>query len=330
MATNGFRGVRFVCHIIMEEEIHANHTVLIKAPGLTIDNNGGEPRDTVTFFFTHANWNIPQNLGITGEAPGRYKLFADITSPFYISHNILKIKKDTVDITIANEESNGWHGSHAGCAQSISGISSDSEYANGDLHYHYNNIVADSGTFSLAKTAGYAGDLSCVFKIVKPDGSHIYSNSCMLDAVGMYNAYPIENFYTNNSGTGSLGASVFTATIRGGSPDTGGCGSSGLIYEGVRTIAPSPYDTPFSENVGNTVDYNGPGSFSCVNPDTTTSVGALGSITYLDGMRFTFAGHITSPGGEAWNAIVTPIPISYIAIGSVPVGTGSVTLQIYP
>lgn len=225
-----------------------------------------------------------------------------------------------------------WAGLRAGCTLAVGSITADGQYPPGDLIFSYNNEVADTGVLTLSKTAGWGSNTDVVFRITKPDLSVIYNTFVTLNQVGLYTAEPVEKFIIDSSGAGSISNSTFRAVVRGGSPTDIVVKSSGVIYIGITTIHPSPYNDPFSDVIGgDIIDYNAPGLLDVVNPDLTTQIGPHGAITWLhDGLRFSFSGYITSAPGEGWAAKYNETGIRYLTVAGFEMGAGVTQLSISP
>ena len=331
MAVAGVVDLRFTCSMTMEQQIHCEYTVKLTCSKELVIDKTGTPALELTYTYNPEEGLIPQAIGVTGLVAGRFKIFADITSPYYIDANGPVVKKDHIDITISAPIPDGWDGLFAGCVSpgSIPYITSDSDYVVGDLRYKYTNTTL-SGIFQVGKTAGWQSNLNVVCKIVKPNMAVVYDTYCLMDQIGAYYFYPIEEFRIDDSGTGSISNSTFTADRSGDPTVSTSLKSSGLIYDGLDTIAPSPYNNPFNTDVGNTIDYQANGTLSVHNPDTTTSVGAHETISYISGVKFNFSGYITTPGGETWAASFGTIPTRCIRVNSINVATGNINLNIFP
>lgn len=330
MATQGFVGQHFNCQMTIENEIGDVYTVKIKAsPSLTIDKAAVVGTE-LTYTYLAGQGLISQNVGIVGSVVGRFKLFADITTPYFIDADGPVIKKDEIDIEIVAGIAEGWSGTYAGCAQpgTLGSITNDTQYVGGDLVFK-RTVTVLTGITQVGKTTGWQSNLSVMCKIVKPNMAVVYDTYALMDQMGAYYFYPIEEFRIEKTNTpsGTIGNSTFLCTPQSDPPIAIVRKSSGLIYWGIRTLDQTPITDPFSnEEVGATIDYNANGVLSVFNPDITTSVSPTVTCSYVDGVRFSFSGFV--PSYFTQNAIFYPIPTSCIRVDGKNVNTGGVSLQV--
>jgi hypothetical protein len=134
MSTDDFVDNHFLCQLKMEEEINCAHSVTLTAPGLIIDK-GGVVSDTLSYSFTAGQGLVSQDIGIVGHNPGEYTIFADITSPYFVTASGLKVKKDKIGITIRQlVETEGWNGTDHGLTWG-NGVAA--YWTEPDLYYRY-------------------------------------------------------------------------------------------------------------------------------------------------------------------------------------------------
>lgn len=137
MSTSGFVGQHFVCHITMVEQIKCVHNITFKAPGLTIDK-AGTVGEVLSYTFNANEGLTPQDMGIIGGTPGTFYLFADITSPYFVSASGAKIKKDKIKIRIRSADPDGWKGTDHGLLNNST--LSPSRCTEPDLYYKYTHV----------------------------------------------------------------------------------------------------------------------------------------------------------------------------------------------
>ena len=99
MATQAATDIHFLCQLKMEEQINCAHTVVLTAPGLTMDK-AGVVGQSLTYTFAAGQGLTAQDIGVVGSNVGGFKIFADITSPYFVTTAGLKVKKDSIGIQI--------------------------------------------------------------------------------------------------------------------------------------------------------------------------------------------------------------------------------------
>jgi hypothetical protein len=138
MTTVGDKDVHFTCQLKMEEQIHCAHSVTLTAPGLVIDK-GGTVGQSLSYTFAANDGLTAQDIGIVGHNPGEYTIFADITSPYFVTASGLKVKKDKIGITIRQlVETEGWNGTDHGLRNG--GFNGYAGCTDPDLYYKYTHV----------------------------------------------------------------------------------------------------------------------------------------------------------------------------------------------
>ena len=158
MTTVGDKDTPFLCQLKMEEQIHCAHTVKLTAPGLVIDK-GGTVGTELTYSFAANDGLTAQDIGIVGHNPGEYTIFADITSPYYVSANGLKVKKDKIGITIRDAAPDGWGGADHGFRNNF--LFDAAVMTEPDLYYKYTH---GSGTTTIQFGVATASDRVVVIR----------------------------------------------------------------------------------------------------------------------------------------------------------------------
>jgi len=250
----------FICKLKMEAEIACAHTVKLTAPGLTIDKAGSVANE-LTYDFAAGAGLVEQDVGIIGSVVGRFKLYGKITSPFFISHDQLKIKNDEIDITITDEPPpDGFVGDMAG----IFNDSVNTSSIVGSLYVRITNVEVgrrfnyefDVGGFNFELSASAAG-----IKVIDPDGVVTYrtpdpgsgTNGFNLDKVGVYLIYYMERpRVISGSSLSAVGNNNYVYTLKDGevviatqTVTKQGTGLAVDLSGGARSVAPDP--ATFSE-----------------------------------------------------------------------------------
>lgn len=183
MTTVGDKDSHFLCQLKMEEQIHCAHTVKLTAPGLVIDK-GGTVGTELTYSFAANDGLTAQDIGIVGHNPGEYTIFADITSPYYVSANGLKVKKDKIGITIRDSEPDGWYGDKHGVS-----IGNGDRQVDSGLYYKYTDVSGAGKSFSYVPLGCY-GNLSTLRIIGPGTDQYIQSIQSVGRTVGIPSGYP--------------------------------------------------------------------------------------------------------------------------------------------
>lgn len=302
------KDVHFICDLRMKSEIACAHTVALTASPYLVIDNAGVVASTLMYGFDAGAGLVKKDVGVIGTRCGRGKLFADITSPYFVTPNGLKVKRDTINLTIECEEADGWYGNKQGTHRAglLSGTG-----AQGTLYYRYTNKVI-GGVGSISSTRTEPAQTELVVRIIKPNGAVVIATSVALDQIGVYQFYPMQAFvYTRGPaallGTApyKLGTTTFIANMRAEPPAPITKPSTGLINESSRSI-PIPNTPPPNVNINETFtahEFWAPGTILAAGPITVD-----GSLTvtksYLgQNVDVVYGGHLSTsqnPGG--WEA----------------------------
>ena len=264
MSTDDFVDNHFLCQLKMEEQINCSHTVKLTAPGLVIDK-GGTVGTELTYSFAAGQGLTSQDVGIVGHSPGEYYLFADITSPYYVSANGLKVKKDKINIRIRSQDPDGWYGQYYGLHYGYS-MAYGSSWVSGDLHYKYTR-PAGGAEINIQCPTTYVNGSSTVsgsayLKVVDPTGAISYkdnSNNINVTIPGVYRIYVYDTLYISAGSSPPnppthpsrhLGTINFRLTIGGVEIPSGPGSRRGLVREQNTLLHNVPINQPFSFTYG--------------------------------------------------------------------------------
>ena len=225
MSTSGFVGQHFVCHLTMVEQIKCVHSIAFKAPGLTIDK-AGTVGEVLSYTFNANEGLIPQDMGIIGSTPGTFYLFADITSPYFVSASGAKIRKDKIQIQIMEDDTDGWKGTDHGLRWGDP-APDPSYWSEPDLHYRFRHLGGAEKLIQFDVT-----------NVNPSEDGHVYLGiigigATYRDTFGRWIATPgVSNFYVYYDGKyqhGDTGSAIVLGTV-----------ALDIIIDGVR------YSTTFS------------------------------------------------------------------------------------
>lgn len=300
MTVEGGKNTHYICDLKMESEIACAHNVVLRVPGLTIDK-AGVVSPTLVYDFAAGAGLVAQGLGWQGTKAGRYPVDCDITSPYFVTPSGLKIKKDTFDIIIQEEEPDGWHGTQAG----IVGNPTSAAVVGSLYCTHTHEVGFPNRYFNVARTAGFNTDFGV--KAISPTGIVTYPNGGIvyMDQPGKWAVYALEVPRQTQSGIGDTTWNAIVTT-QGGSlrVDYGNAviQGSGIHYLGSHIIAlmGTGAGNPFSVNKDMLISYRLAGGTV---PDTTRSasvgqVNFVGSVTRFGLLGVNMSGYRPSSGSS--------------------------------
>lgn len=257
MATHGFVNSHFLCQIALEKAIHCDHNVVITAPGLDIDKGAGVVGQVV---FNFAPGDGPKDLGILGGMPGRFKLFCETTSEYYVSVNGLKIKKNEILITIDKVQPDGWYGSVHGYRWGGGG----GAWTLGNLYYIYNHPLDAAAPVTIRITCHSGPDLNVGVKMNSASAHVGPVSDFVCDTPGqtyLFDVFATGLWSGDVFGTFGLGAYSFEAYKDGVTQGTKDVRQRGRIWASNTYIAVNS-DQPFSNHFGQTLDSFSPEGIS--------------------------------------------------------------------
>ncbi len=329
MATEGGVGESFNCLLTMEGAIHAGHRVRITAPGLSISKLGVTGQE-LEFNFGVDDWGTPQNIGIIGDVEGRFILFCETTSPFYMSFNKLKVKKNQIQITIKEFEQ-GWQGAFHGLLF-VTGVEAGA--VSPDLQYKYKIPVGGSPKVITIKCNGAVGNALGV-KMTgptgnvyqeTPSGGHSTGLIFNISDEGSYGFYVYSKGIWGTEVDGPLGSVTYDAYVDAVLESSGTSPQRGkILARDTFSTEPTLY-THFSDSFGAVVsEYESYLVFDMVpvaiNPPPV-SVNFSGSVTYSDGSGFNASGQ--------WELRGYVYTISGTCLSSnAPGGAGAIGIQCF-
>ena len=242
MATEGDKDNHFLCQLKMEGQIYCAHTVKLTAPGLVIDKVGTEATE-LTYSFAAGQGLTSQDVGILGHNPGDYYLFADITSPYYVSANGLKVKKDKIKIKILDSTPDGWSGTDHG----LQCNGGPTVWTEPDLTYKYTHLAGpNQNILFYAKINGGSFETLGIRMSGAASGTGQSSPSVpytfVITTPGVYTFQVFADAKFAQSGT--LGTSVITAqkTIGSFAPETVSPKRRGVIWSPASITVATPYN----------------------------------------------------------------------------------------
>jgi hypothetical protein len=266
----------------MEEQVYCDHTVKITAsPGLTIDKAGVVGAELV-YVFPAGQGLVSQDVGILPTSCGGGELFADITSPYFVTSSGLKVKKDKIKITVECEEPDGWSGLYHGLKWEDR---SANYWSSPSLKYKYTHPGGTVTLFVTSSTSPYFGA-----KFYGPSGYIGAADRTILSQVSVMctvpGVYLIEVYadavFANQQESPSLGTVTFAVVIgSGGTPiSTGPTPRRGTIWAEPNIVS-GPLYTSFTTTFGGIVE--------SVAPGVTSTLG------YID--KRGFVGSVSGAGG---------------------------------
>jgi len=359
MVTTWYKDEHFICKLKMEAEIACAHTVKLTAPGLTIDKAGSVANE-LTYDFAAGAGLVEQDVGIIGAVAGRFKLYGKITSPFFISGGVLKVKKDEIDVVIIDEpRPDGWYGSMAGVyygANEADSVPSSLHlrYTNPSVTNQYLKLLVDASPFNAQMgikvthpdgVVGYGGynvpggGLYIILNLTKI-GQYII-HILDIPVVAGYSGYPSvigNNTYSAQAGTG---ASPSGSDVVIGTKIVKGTGIQVLnakyFYNTTHYPFPTPpvnTDFPFASNEV-AVEVRVATSIYFEYVTTPAYVGSItGTIAQLGEYGMVFNGHIyTYSGGSVslvWDIKYTAGSNNAFCVGGGGRGVGIVITSAPP
>lgn len=246
MATVGTKGTRFTCQLKMEEQIHCAHTVVLTAPGLTIDK-AGVVGQSLTYSFSANDGLTAQDIGIVGNNPGEFKIFADITSPYFVTASGLKVKKDSIGITINDAPPSGLYGTYAGVKVGVT----LADLFDCNLYItHQSQGAGETLVGRCANVDDFDGSFTAV--IIKPDGSKTIKSHSSFDAsisCTQVGAYTIEFYDVQYIGTNTpLKSKTFSYVVNGGVQASRNIKHRGVQYYSI-VYAVYPLNDSWTSNI---------------------------------------------------------------------------------
>lgn len=130
MATTGYVGIPFPVSVTMHAAVHATHYVGLYANDARLSVDGS----TANMIFTPANWNVAQQVLVTGHQPGDLELLAHISNDYFVNGAGLRRFVDgLIDLSVTVIPLDTWVGSTPALPIGAGG---------GDLGIAHNNLVA--------------------------------------------------------------------------------------------------------------------------------------------------------------------------------------------
>lgn len=291
MTTSGTKNQRFLCQMKMESEVACAHSVTLTATAGLIIDKAGVVGAELGYNYPAGQGLIAQDVGILPTSCGSGKLFAAITSPYFVTPSGLKIKRDVIDIQVECEEPDGWHGVKYGIIWSSN---APATWTDNNLYYKYTHPVGANKLISFA-----AGGLSMAI-IASGAGSAVsgpgVNTGYLATAPGVY-IFKVYTYslYSSSAAPTPLGSVTFDVTIGGVVGPSTTVGKRGIKWQQYATTSADAGDT-LNAQFGAVAHKYEPGIAFPFYGYNGTPTGFGGSISIVGDVAYA-TGPVTTNGG---------------------------------